>query len=84
MDPSSIYAMASLIGLKDRFAVAFASDADADSPWIVTHSQGLLPPNHYLAVGHRLLIRQPAAVAENGGRGQDLVSSSMIDRVPPG
>ena len=44
MDPSSVYAMASLIGLKDRFAVAFASDTDADRHGIVSHSQGLLPP----------------------------------------
>ena len=29
MDPSSVYAMARLIGLKERFAVAFASDTDA-------------------------------------------------------
>ena len=44
MDPSSVYAMASLIGLKDRFAVAFASDTDADRHGIVSHSRGLLPP----------------------------------------
>ena len=30
MDPSSEYAMAGLIGLKDRFDVAFANDTDAD------------------------------------------------------
>jgi phosphoglucomutase len=81
MDPSSAYAMASLIGLKDRFAVAFASDTDADRHGIVSHSQGLLPPNHYLAVAIAYLFANrpewPATVAV----GKTLVSSGMIDRV---
>jgi phosphoglucomutase len=81
MDPSSTYAMARLIDLRDRFAVAFASDTDADRHGIVSHSQGLLPPNHYLAVAiHYLFTNRPewskAAVV-----GKTLVSSSMIDRV---
>ncbi len=50
MDPSSPYAMARMVGLKDRFDVAFASDTDADRHGIVSHSQGLLEPNHYLSV----------------------------------
>ena len=50
MDPSSPYAMARMVGLKDRFDVAFASDTDADRNGIVSHSQGLLEPNHYLSV----------------------------------
>ena len=29
MDPSSVYAMARMVGLKERFDVAFASDTDA-------------------------------------------------------
>jgi phosphoglucomutase len=81
MDPSSPYAMASLIGLKDRFAVAFASDTDADRHGIVSHSQGLLPPNHYLSVAVAYLFAHrpqwPATVAV----GKTLVSSGMIDRV---
>ena len=40
MDPSSLYAMARMVGLKDRFDVAFASDTDADRHGIVSHSQG--------------------------------------------
>jgi phosphoglucomutase len=81
MDPSSVYAMARLIDLKERFAVAFASDTDADRHGIVSHSRGLLPPNHYLAVAIAYLFAHrpqwPATVAV----GKTLVSSSMIDRV---
>ncbi len=51
MDCSSPYAIASLIGLKERFDVAFASDTDADRHGVVTRGAGLLNPNHYLAVG---------------------------------
>jgi phosphoglucomutase len=81
MDPSSPYAMESLIGLKDRFDIAFACDTDHDRHGIVTRSSGLLPPNNYLSVAiyylfsHRPKWRQSAAV------GKTLVSSQMIDRV---
>ena len=50
MDPSSPYAMRRLIGLKDRYDIAFACDTDYDRHGIVTPNAGLLPPNHYLAV----------------------------------
>ena len=50
MDPSSPYAMQRLIGLKDKFEIAFACDTDHDRHGIVTRSAGLLPPNHYLSV----------------------------------
>ena len=50
MDPSSPYAMAGLIGMKDRFDISVACDTDHDRHGIVTRSVGLLPPNHYLAV----------------------------------
>ena len=81
MDPSSPYAMQRLIGLKDRFEIAFACDTDHDRHGIVTKSAGLLPPNHYLAVAilhlfqHRPKWRTEAAV------GKTVVSSQMIDRV---
>jgi len=81
MDPSSPHAMQRLIGLKDRFEVSFACDADHDRHGIVTRSAGLLPPNHYLAVAvfylfqHRPRWRNEAAV------GKTVVSSRMIDRV---
>ena len=81
MDPSSIYAMAGLIGLKDRFAVAFASDTDADRHGIVSHSQGLLPPNHYLAVAINYLFANRPQWPTTVAVGKTLVSSSMIDRV---
>ena len=81
MDPSSVYAMASLISLKDRFAVAFASDADADRHGIVSHSRGLLPPNHYLAVAIAYLFANRPQWPETVAVGKTLVSSSMIDRV---
>jgi phosphoglucomutase len=81
MDCSSPYAMARLVGLKDRYRVAFANDPDADRHGIVTPSAGLINPNHYLAVAIRYLLRhRPRWMAETVV-GKTLVSSSMIDRV---
>jgi phosphoglucomutase len=81
MDPSSVYAMARLIDLKERFAVAFASDTDADRHGIVSHSRGLLSPNHYFSVAIDYLFanrpKWPATVAV----GKSLVSSTIMDRV---
>ena len=81
MDCSSPYAMANLVGLKDRYRVAFGNDPDSDRHGIVTPSAGLLNPNHYLAVAIRYLLTHrpdwPAAAAV----GKTLVSSSLIDRV---
>ncbi len=57
MDPSSPYAMQRLIAIKDRFDVAFACDTDHDRHGIVTPAEGLLPPNHYLAVAIDYLFR---------------------------
>lgn len=81
MDCSSPYAMASLLGLKDRFAVAFANDADADRHGIVTPSAGLLNPNHYLAVAIRYLLTHRPGWSTSAAVGKTLVSSSLIDRV---
>jgi phosphoglucomutase len=81
MDCSSSYAMARLVGLKDRYDVAFANDPDSDRHGIVTPSSGLMNPNHYLAVAIRyLLIHRPNWPA-HAAVGKTLVSSSMIDRV---
>jgi phosphoglucomutase len=81
MDCSSPYAMASLIGLKDRFDIAFGNDADSDRHGIVTPSVGLMNPNHYLSVAIWYLFRNRPAWGKDVAVGKTLVSSSMIDRV---
>ncbi len=81
MDCSSPYAMASLIGLKDRFDIAFGNDADYDRHGIVTKSRGLLNPNHYLAVAIEYLFSNRPGWSKDAAVGKTLVSSSMIDRV---
>ena len=81
MDPSSPYAMRGLIGLRDRFDVAFACDTDADRHGIVTRSGGLLPPNHYLSAAVDYLFRHRPAWGPGAAVGKTLVSSRMIDRV---
>jgi phosphoglucomutase len=81
MDPSSAYAMAGLVDLKDRFDVAFGNDADADRHGIVTPRAGLLNPNHYLAVAISHLFGGHRDWPETVAVGKTLVSSSMIDRV---
>jgi len=81
MDPSSVYAMARIVGLKDRFEVAFASDTDADRHGIVSHSQGLLDPNHYLSVAISYLFANRPRWSKAVAVGKTIVSSSMIDRV---
>ena len=81
MDCSSPYAMASLIALKDRFDVAFASDTDHDRHGIVTRTSGLLNPNHYLAVAIQYLFTNRSRWRADAGVGKTVVSSSMIDRV---
>jgi phosphoglucomutase len=81
MDCSSPYAMAGLVGLKDRFRVAFANDPDADRHGIVTPSAGLMNPNHYLAVAIRYLLTHRPSWPAQAVVGKTLVSSGMIDRV---
>jgi len=81
MDPSSSYAMRSLIDLKDRFDIAFACDTDHDRHGIVTRSAGLLPPNHYLAVAIHNLFQNRPKWGKQAAVGKTVVSSQMIDRV---
>jgi phosphoglucomutase len=81
MDPSSPYAMQRLIGLKDRFEIAFACDTDHDRHGIVTASAGLLPPNHYLAVAILYLFRHRSQWRKTAAVGKTVVSSQMVDRV---
>ena len=81
MDCSSPYAMARLVGLKDKYRVAFANDPDADRHGVVTPSEGLMNPNHYLAVAIRYLLSYRTEWRAGAAVGKTLVSSSMIDRV---
>jgi phosphoglucomutase len=81
MDCSSPYAMARLIGLRDRFDVAFANDTDADRHGIVTRSNGLMNPNHYLAAVISYLFEHRPQWGNNSAVGKTIVSSAIIDRV---
>ena len=84
MDCSSPYAMRRLIGLKDRFDVAWACDTDHDRHGIVARSTGLLNPNHYLAVAINYLFTHRPDWPATAAVGKTVVSSSMIDRVADG
>jgi phosphoglucomutase len=81
IDCSSPYAMVNLVGLKDRFDIAYGTDPDADRHGIVTRSAGLMNPNHYLAVAIWYLFQNRPAWGQDVRVGKTLVSSSMIDRV---
>ena len=81
MDPSSSNAMQRLIGLANRYDIAFACDTDHDRHGIVTPSAGLLPPNHYLAVAIDYLFRHRTQWSKDAAVGKTLVSSALIDRV---
>jgi phosphoglucomutase len=81
MDPSSPYAMQRLIGLKDRFEIAFGCDTDHDRHGVVTRSAGLLPPNHYLSVAIFYLLQHRPRWRTDAAVGKTMVSSQMIDRV---
>jgi phosphoglucomutase len=81
MDCSSPYAMQGLIGLRDRFDVAFGNDPDYDRHGIVTPGGGLMNPNHYLAVAVDYLFRTRLDWRADAAVGKTLVSSAMIDRV---
>jgi phosphoglucomutase len=81
MDPSSPNAMQRLIGLKERFDIAFACDTDHDRHGVVTRSAGLMPPNHYLtAAAHYLFTNRPKWNAK-ATVGKTVVTSMMLDKV---
>lgn len=84
MDCSSPFAMKGLIGLKDKFDIAFGNDPDADRHGIVAPSVGLMNPNHYLAVAINYLFSERKNWSADLGIGKTLVSSSLIDRVAKG
>lgn len=81
MDCSSPYAMARLIGMRDKFDVAFANDTDADRHGIVTRSNGLMNPNHYLAAAIFYLFGNRPRWRKDSAVGKTIVSSAIIDRV---
>jgi phosphoglucomutase len=81
MDPSSPYAMQRLVGLKDRFDIAFACDTDHDRHGIVARSTGLMPPNDYLAVAIDYLFRHRPGWDARAAIGKTVVSTRLIDRV---
>ena len=81
MDCSSPYAMARLIGMRDKFDVAFANDTDADRHGIVTRSNGLMNPNHYLAAAIAYLFEHRPGWNKGSAVGKTIVSSAIIDRV---
>ncbi len=81
MDCSSPYAMARLIGMRERFDVAFANDTDADRHGIVTRSNGLMNPNHYLAAAIAYLFEHRPQWRKDSAVGKTIVSSAIIDRV---
>src|SRR4026209_3047008 len=84
MDPSSPYAMARLVDLKNQYDVAFANDPDSDRHGIVTPSSRLMNPNHYLAVAIRYLLKYRPNWPGHTAVGKTLVSSGMIDKVVQG
>ncbi|RLA71246.1 MAG: phosphoglucomutase, alpha-D-glucose phosphate-specific [Epsilonproteobacteria bacterium] len=81
MDPSSPYAMAGLVEMKDKFDISFGNDTDFDRHGIVTKSSGLMNPNHYLSVAIDYLSKNRPLWKKDLGIGKTLVSSSMIDRI---
>jgi phosphoglucomutase len=81
MDCSSPFAMQGLIGLKDKFDIAFGNDTDVDRHGIVTKSGGLLSPNHYLAVAIWYLFQNRPGWNPSAAVGKTMVSTSIIDRV---
>jgi len=81
MDPSSRYAMQRLIGLKDKYDIAFACDTDHDRHGVVTRSSGLMEPNHYLSVLVDYLYRHRPQWSAKAAVGKTLVSTALIDRV---
>ena len=81
MDPASPYAMRRLIGMKDRFDIAFACDTDHDRHGIVTSRDGLLPPNHSLSAAVDYLFQHRPQWGAHTGVGTTVVTTQLVKRV---
>ncbi|MEO9256901.1 MAG: hypothetical protein ABI207_00890, partial [Crocinitomicaceae bacterium] len=81
MDPSSPYAMQRLIAMKDDYDISFACDTDHDRHGIVTKSEGLLNPNHYLSVAIYYLLQHRSSWNEKSAVGKTIVTTQLIDRI---
>jgi phosphoglucomutase len=81
MDPSSSYAMQRLIGLKDKFDVAFACDTDHDRHGVVAPSSGLMQANHYLAAAAWYLFQNRPGWRADAAVGKTAVSTALLDRI---
>ncbi|MBF6288539.1 phosphoglucomutase (alpha-D-glucose-1,6-bisphosphate-dependent) [Nocardia cyriacigeorgica] len=81
MDPSSRFAMNSLVSIKDDYDISTGNDADADRHGIVTPDGGLMNPNHFLAVAIEYLVPNRMGWDALTKIGKTVVTSSMIDRV---
>jgi phosphoglucomutase len=81
MDPSSRYSMQRLIGLKDKYDIAFACDTDHDRHGIVARSAGLMTPNEYLSVLAEFLFHRRAGWSTRAAIGKTVVTTALIDRV---
>ncbi len=81
MDPSSRFSMKHLIGMKNRFDLAFACDPDSDRHGIVARSAGLLPPNHYLSVAVSYLLQHRPKWPTSASVGKTVVTTQLIDRI---
>ncbi|MDR0848931.1 MAG: phosphoglucomutase (alpha-D-glucose-1,6-bisphosphate-dependent) [Propionibacteriaceae bacterium] len=81
MDCSSPYCMANVVADKDKYDISTGNDADSDRHGIVTPEEGLINPNHNLAVDIEYLFTHRPGWSPVAGVGKTLVSSSIIDRV---
>ena len=81
MDPSSSYAMQRLIAMKDKFDISFACDTDHDRHGIVTKSDGLLNPNHYLSVAVFYLLQHRPQWKNTAAVGKTVVTTQLIERI---
>nr|WP_306847928.1 phosphoglucomutase (alpha-D-glucose-1,6-bisphosphate-dependent) [Luteibacter jiangsuensis] len=81
MDPSSSFAMQRLIGLKDKFDVAFACDTDHDRHGVVAPSSGLMQANHYLSAAAWYLFQNRPGWRADAAIGKTAVSTALLDRI---